>query len=492
MRDNQLIDRSLRRLSPFNPSSMSPTQPSTSHRPFPVAGTTAMAFGVLLAAAEMRSELLLKALGFPARAVLVVMAVGLSVWGLKELIAYQWSKTVRRPVRARSNRFMMPVEGMIYCVIMLVLLSGSVIGRSNTLMLVYVFMAGAFIVNGSVMFMMLKHLSVHRTIPRRVMAGEPFSVQLTLTNPKRWLAAWVISIRDDVSNGRESLHPEVLFAHVARRSSGRGQYQLRLSQRGQYTFGAIQVNSRFPMGLVERGLILAAHDQILVYPRIGRLTSGWRRKVISATQLASHAQQRIGTFHDEFHRIREYRHGDDPRNIHWRTTARRNELMVREYRESRDRQLILLLDLFLPHNASEIQRQRFEYMLSFAATICDDQLLNGRDGDLVFAANAPQLQVWKGTAEHGGRDELLDVFALMQPNLQADLPSLLNIAREEQTPHSRTVVITSMEDRAEQVRWEKSVAINTHHQAWAEPPQVIVADPTSLAMAFSVERLASA
>ncbi|MEZ6146446.1 MAG: hypothetical protein R3B91_13745 [Planctomycetaceae bacterium] len=87
-------------------------------------------------------------------------------------------------------------------------------------------------------------------------------------------------------------------------------------------------------------------------------------------------------------------------------------------------------------------------MMSFAATICDDQLLNGRDGDLVFAANAPQLRVWKGTAEHGGRDEL-DVFALMQPNLQADLPSLLNIAREEQTPHSRTVVITSMEDRAE-------------------------------------------
>ncbi|MEZ6146445.1 MAG: hypothetical protein R3B91_13740 [Planctomycetaceae bacterium] len=74
---------------------------------------------------------MLKALGFPARAVLVVMAVGLSVWGLKELIAYQWSETVRRPVRARSNRFMMPVEGMIYCVIMLVLLSGSVIGRSQ-------------------------------------------------------------------------------------------------------------------------------------------------------------------------------------------------------------------------------------------------------------------------------------------------------------------------------------------------------------------------
>ncbi|MCA9074282.1 MAG: DUF58 domain-containing protein [Planctomycetaceae bacterium] len=443
---------------------------------------------MLLFSAELRTGLLAERVGMWARGLLILAALGLSVWGLKEILADRWSRISRTPQRTRSNRFMMPIEGVIYCVIMFVLLAGSVVGRSNTLMLVFSLMAGPFIMNGSIMFMMLKRLSVSRNMPPRVMAGEPFWVTLTLTNPKRLLAAWVISVRDEVSNGLESLRPEVLFSRVARRSSKRGQYQLRLSQRGRYSFESIQVNSRFPMGLVERGVVLGVHDEILVYPRIGRLTSDWQGRMISATQLARGARPRIGTMHDEFHRIREYRQGDDPRDIHWRTSARRNELMVREYRENRDRELILLLDLYLPANASEAERARFEFAISFAATIASERLLNGRSTNLSFAANSSRLQEWHGAAENGGWEQLLDMFAMMQSNPQAELSVLRDFARREQTPHSRTILISSISSRVDGMAWEQLGDADLSSQAWMEPPQVIVADPNELAVLFSAER----
>ncbi len=458
-----------------------------------VAGGIAILFALLMVSAELRTGLLERHAGWWARRLLIAVAVSLSVWGLKEILSLWWPKSVTRPTRARRrNRFMMPIEGMVYCVIMFVLLAGSVIGRSNTLMLVFALMAGPFILNGSITFMMLKHLSVGRAVPPRVMVGEPFSAELRLSNPKRWFSAWLMSVRDDISNGRESLHPEVLFARVPRRSHQQGQYQLRLSQRGRYTFGPVQVNSRFPLGLVERGLVLSVHDEILVFPAIGRLTSGWRRQMISVTQPASHARPRSGSYNDDFHRIREYRHGDDPRGIHWRTSARRNELMVREYRESRDRELILLLDLSLPVNASTVQRQRLEYAISFAATICHDQLLSGEDVSLSFAANAPPLQYWKGTAENGGRDKLLDLLALLEPNPRADLAALREFAHREQTPHSRTVLVTTVAGREKAIDWSQSDVIDKTNRGWVEPPQVILADPQELATLFSLEHLTTA
>ncbi|MGD9856472.1 MAG: DUF58 domain-containing protein [Planctomycetaceae bacterium] len=448
---------------------------------------TAVIGGLAGIAAELRYGALHAQFGPWGRGLLFVLAISLSVWGLKEMIAAWWPGSVPRRSFSRRNRFMLPVEGQVYGLIMFVLFCGSSVGRSNTLLLVFALMAGPFIMNGWITFSMLKRLSVRRTIPQRVMAGEPFSVELELTNPKWWLNAWLMNVRDKVGNGREELQPEVLFTRIPRRGRETGRYQLRLSQRGRYSFGRIQINTRFPLGLVERGLVLKNPAEILVYPRIGRFTSSWRRQLQTATQLVSQAHPRGGSYDDDFHRIREYRPGDDPRAIHWRTSARRDELMVREFRESRDRHLILLLDLFLPPSPTEMQRQRFEFAISLAATMFHEQMLNSRGTDICFAANGAAVQEWSGSAQHGGREQFLDLLALLRPSSHAEMEALLRVALREQTPHSRTVLITSVRSRVAQ--WDLAQA-NLRQKGgqftMAEPPQLITADPEELAGIFSL------
>src|SRR5688572_28025716 len=82
----------------------------------------------------------------------------------------------------------MPREAAVFLGIMFMLFMGALLGRSNMLVLVFGLMAGSFIMNGSIMLNMLWMTRATRTLPVRVMAGQVFSVDLTLSNAK-----WFIS-----------------------------------------------------------------------------------------------------------------------------------------------------------------------------------------------------------------------------------------------------------------------------------------------------------
>ncbi len=88
-------------------------------------------------------------------------------------------------------------------------------------------------------------------------------------------------------------------------------------------------------------------------------------------------ENRRGQRHDrsaqqvEYHGLRDYRSGDSPRWIHWRTSARRGELMVKEFEQQNEQDLAILIDPWLPRTkASPEQREAMEQAISFAATLC--------------------------------------------------------------------------------------------------------------------------
>jgi uncharacterized protein (DUF58 family) len=82
--------------------------------------------------------------------------------------------------------------------------------------------------------------------------------------------------------------------------------------------------------------------------------------------------------HTEFHGLREFRSGDSPRWIHWRTSARCGELMVREFADPPTDNLVLIVEPWVPARpapgpqaaSSDVGDQRVEEAISLAATIC--------------------------------------------------------------------------------------------------------------------------
>ncbi|MDA7527883.1 DUF58 domain-containing protein [Planctomicrobium sp.] len=417
-------------------------------------GVIFMIIGLGLVIFEMQTGLLLNRIGTTGRIVIFVCGTGFSVWGLKEVIAGffpGYSKT--------GYSFKLPQEGYLYLVIMFVFFVGSLIGRNNLLLLVFASLAGPFVMNGWFTFTMLRLLRVSRVLPERVMAGEPFTTTLILENRKTWLTIWLMTVHDAVSRGDFWFSPEVLFVRVPSSSSRQGHYQLRLKQRGAYEFGPVRITTRFPLGLVERGNRIEIIDEFLVYPRTGHLTSVWRKQLQNSTELVSGVRTMAGPFNDEMSNIREYRQGDDPRMIHWRTSARTTELMVREYEESRDRDLLLIIDGWLPQQSDPVQEENFERGLRFATTVCMEHLRSSRISSLYVRLTGEENLEWRGDQGEAHVDELLDAFSRTDGNYQIEASQLFEDLDRVKSGKRRVVIITA---RPEEVR--EALQANPEHR----------------------------
>jgi uncharacterized protein (DUF58 family) len=400
-------------------------------------GVIFMVVGMGMVLFEFQTDFMLRRLGLWGRGIMLACGTALSVWGLKDVIASFWPRLAGRGYHVR-----IPLEGWLYLLIMIVLFMGALIGRNNPLLMVFAMMVGPFVMNGWYTFTMLKGLKVSRDMPPRMMAGETLSVTLTLTNPKSWLSAWLMAVRDSVTHRSGSIVPEVLFVRVPGGRERRGHYQLRLDERGRYLLGPVNIASRFPLGLVERGLRLEAPGELLIYPRIGRLHPEWRRLLQHSAELVSHVRPQSGPFNDELHRLREYRAGDDPRRIHWRTSARMNELMVCDYQESRDRDLVLIVDAWTPHRPTADQVEQLEFGLRFAATIVMDQIRNGRASALVVHLAGKRTFQWDGDSGDHHTDELLDGFALLESS-RRPIDEIFQGLENDPSRSRRTVVVTT-------------------------------------------------
>ncbi len=366
------------------------------------------------------------------------------LWGLRQLLVGYSSRGGGRPlVRGSRHRRHFPRPGLVYLLIMIVMFVGAAIGHSNMLMLVFGLMAGPFILNGWATFSMLKRIRVTRRMPAHAMAGEPFSVDVTVENHKRLLSSWLMTVRDRIANEHERLNAQILFARVPRRGQHTGHYQLRLMQRGLYRFGPILLATRFPFGLVERGLLFDVADEILVYPRVGRLSSSWKRQNLTGSELSQRQQQRRGAFDDEFHRIREFRRGDNPRAIHWRTSARHNQLMVCEYRPSRDRDLLLLVDLWQPTDPRDVDVDHVELAVSLAATICVEHLRENRDSQVSLLVAGRRYESWDSLGGPGSIDPLLKALATVEGDARSQSERLLEAAQARRSTSLRTIMVTT-------------------------------------------------
>ena len=362
--------------------------------------------------------------------------------GAKNIVSMIVGQRLARWMNHSGQRISLTREGMIYLLMLLFIGAGANLGRENALMLVFAMMAGPYVLNGWIIFNMLRKTKVSRMTARRVMAGETLSVQVRLTNDKSWLSSRLMVVRDSVQHLREVLDPAVLFVRIPPKASRIAVYQLQLMHRGRYRFGPLVVSSSFPLGLGERGQVTDEPDELIVHPRLGRLAPGWRRNFLRATELINQDSPRRGVFQDEFHTLREFRHGDNPRDIHWKTSARQQELVVREFRETRDHKLNIVLDLWSPlPNSSE--DPAVEFAISFAATVCADHSRNCRDSQMRLAVVADPVTELSGRTGHACLEEILDALSLASGSAKHSAQNVMQLASRQSTAPTPTVIVTT-------------------------------------------------
>lgn len=368
---------------------------------------------------------------------LLLVAVGLILAG-NRLLSPQ--ERHRQPVR---HRISLPIPGVIFLLMMSLLFIGTLQGHSNMMMLVFCLMVGTFVLNGWVTFSMLKNTKVARDLPRNAIAGRNFSVEITLENNKRFLSNWLMDVTDRIEGYGDVIETGVLFSRVPPRQKTSGYYELRLMHRGEYRFGPITASTRFPLGFVDRGLEHSSYDELLVYPRLGRLSNLWKRDMMTIAELAETRVSQRGVYDDEFHHIREYRAGDNPRAIHWRTSARKNELMVREFYQNREPDLVVYLDLWISEFPSEMELDEIENAVGFAATLCVEQMNRSRESVVKIYCSGDGHKRWEGQASPMSYDSVLSMLAVFEAGSSQSLGRILEEGASKKNLGDFSILITT-------------------------------------------------
>jgi hypothetical protein len=332
-----------------------------------------------------------------------------------------------------NQRIALTPEGQRYLVAWVALMVIGLYLQSNLVLLVAGLSAGPLVASVFVSAAALRRLRVSRRSPTFVFAGGPLMVDYTLDNPRRATAALAIEVDDDLVPV-ERTHPDaararpnVTFPRVPGRSRDRQRWQGSIAVRGRYQFGTMEVASRSPFGLLERRLTVPEAASILVYPRVGKLARTWQKAYRESTET------RRGRRHDrsaqqvEYHGLRDYRPGDSPRWIHWRTTARLGQPMVKEFEQQNEQDLGILLDPWLPRSrVAAAQREALEEAIRFVATLALETGRTAPGRRVVLGWTGPTPGVIHGPTSVRLIHEILGQLAVLRGSAEGSLASLLD------------------------------------------------------------------
>ena len=161
---------------------------------------------------------------------------------------------------------------------------------------------------------------VHREAIEPGFPGETRPVRLSIETNGPTSA----TLLDDVGDG---LTAENAVSETTIDDGDTIEYDLRLERRGEHAVGPVTIVITDVLGLVKRRFESRRTTSVLVYPRVHDLRGGARHDL----QLLADAAKEYDR--EEFDHLREYERGDDLRDIHWKTTAKRpdEELVVKEF-----------------------------------------------------------------------------------------------------------------------------------------------------------------
>lgn len=348
-----------------------------------------------------------------------------------------------------NHRMRWTREGVIYFLFWGGLMAAGLMQQINLILLVAGLAAGPMVGSIFASAAMLRRLRISRRVPAYVFSGEPFSIDYTLDNDRRLSAALALILNDDMGpvdrmvSGPSSLYPEVFFPRVAGQSRARVRWQGIAPRRGKYRFKTLELVTRSPFGLLERRVSIGDPAQLTVYPEIGHLTRRWQQVHREASETRRGARHDLSTQQQEYHGLRDYRPGDSPRWIHWRTSARLGIPMVKEFEQQHEQDLAILVDPWLPRTKISIeQREALEDAIKFAATVCFETCRHpGRRMLLGWCGPTPGVR--QGPASVKLLHELLDQLATLRPSPEATLSALLDVVPPATLRESFLIVVST-------------------------------------------------
>jgi len=249
--------------------------------------------------------------------------------------------------------------GGLFLLAMLALGFAAVNTGNNALMALLGLGLGSYVVSGTWSRQVLGAIELRAPQPRELFAGRPAVLEVELVNPSRLFPGYGLVLRDP--RGKVLLVEALLPAGSTRRHS----VEVEFSERGWSELGPWKLEVLLPLGFFLKSKELLRGQQVLVYPRLlprsGAAThhGGGRR---SAEVLEDRGRE------GDVVQLRDFREGDDRRQLHWKQTARQRRLIVVDRQRRTESPVFYVVDPRVADPQDRATRDRFELLISEVAT----------------------------------------------------------------------------------------------------------------------------
>ncbi len=256
--------------------------------------------------------------------------------------------------------------------------------------------------------------------PYRVQAGGTARVLLRLQNLSR-LPTGTLLLEDKLPYALGS-RPRLVLDRLGSQQASSVAYTVRAELRGRYDVGPLTLRMTDPFGLCEMTRSFPSSDRLTVIPQVYPL-----QLVRLAGEYAGTGDSRarsVAVHGEDDAATREYRRGDDLRRVHWRSTARVGELMVRREEQPWESRATVVLDTRLAGHRGDGPTGSFEWAVSAVASIAVHLRQAGYKLRLV-SDSGTDLDANEAT----GDGPILDYLAEVKASNRGDIVSLIERVR---------------------------------------------------------------
>ena len=206
---------------------------------------------------------------------------------------------------------------------------------------IFVLLLAALLLDGILLYSNTTQINAQRVLPKVFGLGDENEVVVQLDSATSFPLSVTLIDELPVQFQRRDFERSL---RLPANDSASIAYSLRPVERGEYTFGRINLFLSTPLGLLQRRLQFGAEEAVPVYPSILQMK---QLELRAFDRIAQHQGikkiRRIGHSY-EFEQIKNYVRGDDYRSINWKASSRRNTLMVNQYEDERAQQIYSVID----------------------------------------------------------------------------------------------------------------------------------------------------
>ncbi|MAB82439.1 MAG: hypothetical protein CMJ24_03245 [Phycisphaerae bacterium] len=275
-------------------------------------------------------------------------------------------------------RQLLPVNAPVTFLLLVFLLApAAVLQGNNILFWMLAILVAAVVMSVLGSRWMIRGLTVRRQLPSHGMVGESLVVEYAVTRRRRSLPCFGLFIDEDATegDGLDSERARGWVLHVGSGETVHAQAIVVPARRGRLDFEHFWIRTTFPFGMIRRRRRFSQPQHLLVYPRVHAL----RSRVLES--LAPQGPDGLRTLDkkgqgDDYFGIRQLRTGDSIRDIAWKLSAHRDDLVGIERSSPSPPRIRIVLDLSTPTDELQVQadepttaRELEERAISLAASL---------------------------------------------------------------------------------------------------------------------------